>query len=41
VLHAPGGIAVAGDYLLVADTNNHRVRVIRRKDGAIRDLPLA
>ncbi|MCB9793719.1 MAG: DUF255 domain-containing protein [Alphaproteobacteria bacterium] len=38
VLCEPGGLAALGDFLIVADTNNHRLRVVRRADGAVRDL---
>ena len=37
----PGGIARAGDFLLVADTNNHRLRAVHRASGELRDLPLS
>ena len=40
LLSEPGGLAVAGEFLIVADTNNHRLRVLRRQTGELRDLPL-
>jgi uncharacterized protein len=40
VLCEPGGIARLGGYLLVADTGNHRLRIIRRATGETRDLVL-
>ena len=38
VLCEPGGLTVAGDYLIVADTGNHRIRVIHRRSFEIGDL---
>ena len=37
----PGGLDRAGDFLVVADTNNHRLRAVHRRTGEARDLPLA
>jgi len=34
----PGGIDAAGAFLIVADTNHHRIRVVRRDTGEVRDL---
>ena len=39
MLSEPGGVTVAGPFLLVADTNNHRVRAVARDTGEIRDVP--
>jgi uncharacterized protein YyaL (SSP411 family)/thiol-disulfide isomerase/thioredoxin len=36
----PGGLARADDFLIVADTNNHRLRTLHRRSGVLRDLPL-
>lgn len=36
-LNEPGGIAVLGDRILIADTNNHRIAVIDPKDGVLRE----
>ncbi|GIX47678.1 MAG: hypothetical protein KatS3mg131_1889 [Candidatus Tectimicrobiota bacterium] len=36
----PGGLSAAGDRLYVADTNNHRVRVVDLKAGTVRTLAL-
>ena len=33
--YQPGGLSVAGDKLYVADTNNHKIRVINLKSGAV------
>jgi DNA-binding beta-propeller fold protein YncE len=38
--HEPGGIAVAGDTLFVADTNNHVVRTIDIRGALVSTLPL-
>jgi uncharacterized protein len=38
VLDEPGGIDVVGRFLVVADTNNHRIRVIDRETAEVRDL---
>jgi thiol-disulfide isomerase/thioredoxin len=37
----PGGLAVVGDELYVADTNNHAIRVVNRKTAVTRTLALA
>ncbi len=38
----PGpGLSVAGDSLYVADTNNHKIRVIDIKSGAVRTFEIA
>ena len=34
----PGGLAVAGDDLLVADTNNHVIRIVKRANGETHTL---
>ncbi|MEQ1564870.1 MAG: DUF255 domain-containing protein [Myxococcota bacterium] len=36
----PGGIARAGEFLLVADTNRHQLRAVRRSTGESRVLPM-
>jgi thiol-disulfide isomerase/thioredoxin len=36
----PGGIDSLGGFLFVADTNHHRVCVIRPESGEVRELPL-
>jgi uncharacterized protein YyaL (SSP411 family)/thiol-disulfide isomerase/thioredoxin len=41
ILSEPGGIAMCGRFLVVADTNNHRIRVCDPKTREIRDLELA
>ncbi|MDA1092483.1 MAG: hypothetical protein O3A25_04325 [Acidobacteria bacterium] len=33
--YEPGGLAVAGDRLFVADTNNHAVRAVDLKTAAV------
>ncbi|WP_250847032.1 thioredoxin-like domain-containing protein [Aquisphaera insulae] len=38
--YQPGGLAVAGDRLYVADTNNHKIRVIDIPTRAVRTLAL-
>ncbi len=39
--YQPGGLSVAGDSLYVADTDNHKIRVIDIKSGAVRTLEIA
>lgn len=39
--YEPGGLAVAGDTLYVADTNNHAVRTVDLRTGGVATLPLA
>jgi len=39
--YQPGGLSVAGDSLYVADTNNHKIRVIDIQSGAVRTLEIA
>ena len=39
-LNEPGGAAIAGDVVYVADTNAHRVAVARMSDGTISGLSL-
>ncbi|MHB1559401.1 MAG: thioredoxin-like domain-containing protein [Isosphaeraceae bacterium] len=39
--YEPGGISVAGNELYVADTNNHKVRVVDLKSRAVRTITLA
>ncbi len=39
--YQPGGLSVAGDSLYVADTNNHKIRVIDIKSGAVKTLDIA
>ncbi len=36
----PGGITAAGEWLYVADTNNHAVRIVHRETGETVTLPL-
>ncbi len=36
----PGGLCRAGDFLIVADTNNHRIRAVHRRTGMMRDVPI-
>ncbi|MFN7147838.1 MAG: hypothetical protein ACK4YP_28970, partial [Myxococcota bacterium] len=38
-LSEPGGIAVAGDFLIIADTNHNRVAAMKRDTGEIRPVP--
>jgi thiol-disulfide isomerase/thioredoxin len=38
--YEPGGIAVAGDKLFVADTNNHAIRVVDLKTRQTKTLPI-
>ncbi len=38
--YEPGGLAVAGDKLYVADTNNHAIRVVDLKTKEARTLPI-
>ncbi len=38
--YEPGGLAVAGDRLYVADTNNHAIRVVDLKTKETRTLPI-
>jgi NHL repeat-containing protein len=38
--YEPGGLAVAGDKLYVADTNNHAIRVVDLKTRQTRTLPI-
>ncbi len=37
-LREPGGLVIAGDFLLIADTNNHRIRALHRGTGELRDV---
>ena len=39
--YQPGGLSVAGESLYVADTNNHKIRVIDIQSGAVRTLEIA
>jgi thiol-disulfide isomerase/thioredoxin len=39
-LYEPGGLAVAGDKLYVADTNNHAIRVVDLKTKESKTLPI-
>lgn len=39
--YQPGGLSVAGTELYVADTNNHKIRVIDLKTKAVRTLEIA
>jgi len=36
----PGGVAVLGDLVVVADTNNHRIRIVDHKSGRAETLVL-
>ena len=38
--YQPGGLSVAGTSLYVADTNNHKIRVIDLKTGTVRTLKI-
>jgi thiol-disulfide isomerase/thioredoxin len=38
--YEPGGLAVAGDKLFVADTNNHAIRVVDLKTKETKTLPI-
>ncbi len=38
--YEPGGLAVAGDKLYVADTNNHAIRVVDLKTKETKTLPI-
>jgi hypothetical protein len=38
--YQPGGLSAAGADLYVADTNNHKIRVIDLKTGAVRTLKI-
>ena len=39
-LSEPGGLALAGPFLIVADTNAHALKVVHRETGEVRELPL-
>jgi len=39
-MHEPGGIALVGDRVLIADTNNHRILKGDPETGALEALPL-
>ena len=39
-MHEPGGIALVGERLLIADTNNHRILKGDPETGALEELPL-
>ena len=39
--YQPGGLSVAGSELYVADTNNHKIRVVDLKTQAVKTLALA
>ena len=41
LLYQPGSLSVAGESLYVADTNNHKIRVIDIQSGAVRTLEIA
>ena len=41
LFNEPGGLSVAGDDLYVADTNNHRIRVVSLDTKKVRTLNLA
>ncbi len=38
--YEPGGLSVAGDWLYVADTNNHAIRVVDLKTKETKTLPI-
>jgi thiol-disulfide isomerase/thioredoxin len=40
LFYEPGGLAVAGDKLFVADTNNHAIRVVDLKTKETKTLPI-
>ncbi len=37
----PGGLAILGDKIFVADTNNHQIRVIDRRTGQVSTLEIS
>jgi len=37
----PGGLAFLGDRLYIADTNNHRIRIVYMKTGEVKTLELS
>ena len=39
-LHEPGGAAISSDVVHVADTNAHRIAVVRIADGTVSELSL-
>jgi thiol-disulfide isomerase/thioredoxin len=39
--YQPGGLSVAGSELYIADTNNHKIRVVDLKSQAVKTLQLA
>ena len=39
--YEPGGLSVAGSNLYVADTNNHKIRVVDLKTNAVKTLAMA
>jgi hypothetical protein len=40
MFNEPGGLSFAGDKLYIADTNNHRIRVVDMKTKAVSNLEL-
>src|SRR4029453_14920214 len=38
--HEPGGLALAGDTLYVADTNNHAIRAVDIRSAEVRTVAL-
>ena len=38
--HEPGGLALGGRYVYVADTNAHRVALIDRESGGVEELEI-
>jgi thiol-disulfide isomerase/thioredoxin len=41
VLHEPGGVAVDGDTVVIADTNNHRILRGDPRTGRLEEIPLS
>jgi thiol-disulfide isomerase/thioredoxin len=39
-LSEPSGLCRAGDFLIVADTNHHRIAAVHRRTGVVRDIPI-
>ncbi len=40
MFNEPGGVSIAGDKLYIADTNNHRIRVVDMTTKALTTLQL-
>ena len=39
-LDEPGGLSIAGQDVYIADTNNHRIRILDLKSGELSDFTL-